>query len=149
MITDSYSASCYIENNDGTYHMECDMSVGEKNFYSKYEGENFVDGINIMMDSLTKQLYEKPEPELMSLEDRVKYLEELVTTLKDEKADLINKVNELTNKSEEKIDNKIDDTIKQQKDDAMKQWEDIIEKFYGDKKNYNTFNWPFSSLVIK
>ena len=44
MITNSYSASCYIENNDGEYHIKCDMGTDKGDFHSQYDGKDFVFG---------------------------------------------------------------------------------------------------------
>ena len=56
MVTDSYSASCYIENNDGQYHMECDMQTDDREVYSEYDGDDFIVGLNTLMTDLQKQM---------------------------------------------------------------------------------------------
>ena len=98
MVTDSYSASCYIENNDGQYHMECDMQTDDREVYSEYDGDDFIVGLNTLMTDLQKQMLTEPEPEPkeMSLEEQVKYLQGLVDDLQKEKTYLINQVNNLT-----------------------------------------------------
>lgn len=97
MITDSFSASCYVENKDGQYHMECDMQTDDYSAYSEYDGDSFVVGLNSIMDDLQEQIISKsePEPKEMTLEERVAYLQDLVDTLREDKANLTNEINEL------------------------------------------------------
>lgn len=101
MITESYSASCYIENKDGQYHMECDLQTDDYTAYSKYDGDNFVTGLNVLMNDIQAQALKKPEPksEEEILKEKILYLEGLVNDLRNEKTDLINKIDKLESKN--------------------------------------------------
>jgi len=101
MITESYSASCYIENKDGQYHMECDLQTDDYTAYSKYDGDNFVTGLNVLMNDIQAQALKKPEPksEEEILKEKILYLESLVNDLRNEKTDLINKIDKLESKN--------------------------------------------------
>ena len=121
MITDSYSASCYIENNDGQYHMECDMQTNDKDAYAEYDGDDFVTGLNTLMDELTKKMFEEPEQEKEpeTLEEKVIRLEELVDELLQENHELNETINNLTSDKcncKKDNDDKIDDIVKHLKD---------------------------------
>lgn len=83
----SYSASCYIDNVDGQYNMDCYMNYDDKEIHAKYDGENFVDGLNKIMDDMMAQMFEEPEPE-ESLEEKVARLEKLVDQLQTENESL-------------------------------------------------------------
>ena len=138
MVTDSYSASCYIENNDGQYHMECDMQTDDREVYSEYDGDDFIVGLNTLMTDLQKQMLaeSEPEPKEMSLEEQVKYLQGLVDDLQKEKTDLINQVNNLTsyNNSYVKKDEKnlYNDNIK-------KYLKDIYKSIYGTDEGFSSW----------
>ena len=105
MINNSYSASCYIENNKGQYHIECDMQTDNAACYAEYDGDSFVDGFNYIIDELTVQINEasvEPEPEPQSTEDRIKSLEQMVYDLREERAALVNELQQYKNKNTEK-----------------------------------------------
>lgn len=101
MITESYSASCYIENKDGQYHMECDLQTDDYTAYSEYDGNSFVTGLNALMNDIQTQALKKPEPksEEEVLKEKILYLESLVNDLRNEKIDLINKIDKLESKN--------------------------------------------------
>ena len=123
MITDSYVASCYIENIDGQYHMECEMATGDKKIYVDYDGKSFVDGLNKMMNDLTAKIIEKPQPKPQTPEEKIDSLEKLVKQLQDENkklSALVNNTNVKNDKTEKFKDN---DYI-----------EDILNKYFN---NYN------------
>ena len=138
MTTDSYVASCYIENIDGQYHMECDMQTDDREVYSEYDGDDFIVGLNTLMTDLQKQMLaeSEPEPKEMSLEEQVKYLQGLVDDLQKEKTDLINQVNNLTsyNNSYVKKDEKnlYNDNIK-------KYLKDIYKSIYGTDEGFSSW----------
>lgn len=119
MITDSYSASCYIENSNGQYHMECEMISGDKEIYADYDGKSFVDGLNQIMNDLTTKMIEKPQ----TPEEKIDSLEKLVKQLEDENK----KLSALVNNSNVKND----DTMEKFKDndDNVK---DILSKYFDD-----------------
>lgn len=91
---ESYSASCYVENNDGQYDIECNMEINDKEVCSEYHGKNFMDGLNFILDDIQAKMVE-PEPEPPSLEDQIAELTDLVNRLKDDKAKLLNELNAL------------------------------------------------------
>ena len=144
MITDSYSASCFIESKDGQYHMECEMISGDKEAYSDYDGTNFIGGLNQIMDDLTIQMLEEPEPEPefepLTQEERIEYLEGLVKDLRDEKADLINRLNENDKVQDDSANNVTKHTDKylnnyeEEYNDLFNNWIDTYS---------NVLHWPF------
>lgn len=120
---ESYSASCYVENNNGQYNIECNMEINDKEVCSEYHGESFMDGLNFILDDIQAKMIEpKPEPEPPSLEDQVAYLTDLVNRLKDDKVKLLNEVNALkaSGSSEEK---------KKHNKEKDKYFSDIDEEF--------------------
>lgn len=123
MITDSYSASCYVENNNGQYHMECDMISGDKEVYADYDGKSFVDGLNKIMNDLTAKIIEKPQPKPQTPEEKIDSLEKLVKQLQDENKKLSALVNNTNVKN--------DKTEKFKNNDYI---EDILNKYFS---NYN------------
>lgn len=137
MITDSFSASCYVENNEGQYHIECDMQTDDYSAYSEYNGDNFVTGLNNIMDDLQKQIMSKPKPEPkeMTLEEKVVYLQNLVNSLREDKANLINEINKLN-----KVPEKKKDTVPNQKvEDVDKELSNILNSLIDYKnKDMNT-----------
>jgi hypothetical protein len=134
MIMDSYSACCYIENNGGQYHMECEMTYDDKEAYADYDGESFVDGLNEIMDDITAQMSEEPEPEPEETsEEKIARLEKIIAELKAENDSL-----KVTPKKKE-TDFHIDE--------AIKNFNNALDSYY---KNYeNNFSkldklcWPF------
>ena len=165
MITDSYSASCCIENKDGQYCMECKMNYGDKEIYSSYEGKNFLDGVNFIMDDINAQML-KPEPEPQpeeSLEDKVVRLENLVSQLQAKNDDLNDYIDTLESisKKDSNKKQKIDDNIKQfldefmDSDDFNKIWDvekesknpnELKSEPEGLRWSYNPSVWTWSSL---
>lgn len=136
---ESYSASCYIENNDGQYHMECDMQADDKNVYSEYDGKDFAEGLNTLLDDIWAQMIAEPEPEPkeepkeLSLEDQVAYLTDMVNRLRDEKAELVNELNNL------KFPKKEEDISKDDwRADPLKQ---KIDKLYEDFDKYSPYSF--------
>lgn len=97
MITNSYNASCYIDNEDGQYHIECEVNSNGKNICSCYDGNSFVDGLNQIMNDVSVQMLKEPDPKPETLEEKVARLEELVKQLQNEKAELNNTINFLKN----------------------------------------------------
>lgn len=145
MVTDSYSASCYIENDNGQYHMECEMISDDKEIYADYDGDDFVNGLNEMMSSLTEQMFAEPEPksEPETLEEKVIRLENLVEQLQKENKELRN-FNDNSNSSNEENQNNY------KIDDAIKCLEDNLKNYINDldldqSKNFktSTLRWPF------
>ena len=138
MVTDSYSASCYIENNDGQYHMECDMQTDDREVYSEYDGDDFIVGLNTLMTDLQKQMLAEPEPEPkeMSLEEQVKYLQGLVDDLQKEKTDLINQVNNLTSYNNSYIKK---DEKNLYNDNIKKYLKDIYKSIYGTDEGFSSW----------
>lgn len=100
----SYIASCYIENNDGQYHMDCDMQINDKSAYAEYNGTNFVDGINFLMNDLTKQMSTKSKSQ-MTPEEKIEFLQKQVETLNEENKSLKDTINNLSKKSNIKSNN--------------------------------------------
>ena len=113
---ESYRAYCNIDNIDGVYHMEGDVYWGDnKQVYAKYDGTNFINGLNYLLNDLStqivKELKTEPEPESetieVTLEEQVNILTEMVNKLRDEKAALVDELNqtkaELNSKSMEQI----------------------------------------------
>lgn len=95
MVNDSYNASCYIENNEGRYHIECDMQTDDASCYAEYNGDSFIDGFNYIMDELTAQINEanaEPKSEPQSAEDKIKSLEQMVYDLREERTALVNEL---------------------------------------------------------
>ena len=143
MITDSYSASCYVKNENGKYQMACDMTSNNKQFSSSYDGEDFIDGLNKIMEDLNEQMLAEStksdqEPEQETLEDKVARLEGLVEQLQKENARLTDYIDEQYNKNNYKID------------DAIKSFEDIMQNYFdeNDLKNMSTsamLHWPFKT----
>lgn len=135
MITESYGVSCYIEHDDnGQYHMECDMQTNDREVYSEYNGNDFVSGLNSIMDDIQAQMLAKPEPELKekSLEEQVEYLEKLVNDLRDEKAELTNKINQLTinnQKNKKKAD----------EDNLTEYFRKLFSNYYDDSLDYSKY----------
>jgi len=103
---DSYVASCYIENNDGQYHMDCDMQINDKSVYAEYSGTNFVEGINSLMDDLTKQMSAKSEPQ-MTPEEKIESLQKQIEELNKENGKLKDKINNLSKKSNVKLNDAV------------------------------------------
>lgn len=134
MVTDSYSVSCYIENKNGQYHIECDMISEDEEFYSDYDGDNFVDGLNKIMVDMTEKMLAEPEPE--TLEEKVVRLENLVTQLQAENADLNDYINNLTSDCE-------NDCEKESKDkdnhinEAVKNFEEAVDNYINNSKVYD------------
>lgn len=153
MITDSYSASCYIESKDGKYHMECEMNYGDKEIYSDYDGNSFIDGLNTIMDDMTIQMFE-PEPEPQpeeSLEDKVARLEDLVVQLQAENDDLNDYIESLEDNCEEDCECECDkeDTQTYKIDEAVKQLNDLMDEFINNKKDYNNFYKKLKPAVLR
>lgn len=148
MITDSYSASCYIENDNGQYHMECEMISDDKEIYADYDGDDFVNGLNEMMSSLTEQMFTEPEPksEPETLEEKVTRLENLVEQLQKENKELRNSNDNNSNSSNEENQNnyKIDDAIKCLEDN-LKNYINDLDLDLDQSKNFktSTLRWPF------
>lgn len=97
-MMDSYNASCYVENNDGQYHMECEINYDGKEIYSDYDGNNFVNGLNTIMDDLEAQIAlipEQEEEEEKSLEEQIICLTEKINQLQDEKKSLNEEIKKL------------------------------------------------------
>lgn len=130
MTTDSYVASCYIENIDGQYHMECEMVTGDKKIYADYDGKNFVDGVNEIMTDITAQMLKEPEPKPQTPEEKIDSLEKLVKQLQDENkklSALVNNTNVKNNDTMEKFKDN-DDYIKDiLNNDNVK---DILNKYF-------------------
>ena len=153
MITDSYSASCFIENKDGEYHMECDMLSDGKAIRSCYDGDNFVDGLNTIMDSLAQQLMEKPEPEpepeptAEDAESRIKHLEETVEKLKQENRELNNIIDDLVDECNYDCKECDNSQSTYHIDDTMQEFIDAINQHYKQpQKPINQFyqwHWPW------
>lgn len=72
MITESYSASCFVSHKDGKYVVECDIQSGDKYAESEYQGESLTEGLNQVIEDLTGQMKEEPEE---TLEEKVARLE--------------------------------------------------------------------------
>jgi ribosome-associated translation inhibitor RaiA len=149
MITDSFSASCYVKNDNGKYHVECDMKTNDGDVFSACDGDNFVTCLNTLMDDIQGQLEEKAKPKKMTLEEQVVYLTNLVNDLKDDKAALVNEINALKANKEEKNENK-----SYKIDQAVVNLSDVVDKLMSDSKNYNStkatdpiMDWPFKFLV--
>ena len=85
---ESYSANCCIHNDNGKYHMKCKMTIGDKNLYADYTGDNFQDGVDGMMTSLIEQSLNSQPPVEEKLEDKVARLENQVLQLQKENAAL-------------------------------------------------------------
>lgn len=98
MITDSYSAACYIEMKDGKYNMDCSMIMDDKDvFTTTYKGEDFAGGLNGMIEDLMNQMLKKPEepePKPETPEEEIARLKKLVEQLENENAALNNRINE-------------------------------------------------------
>ena len=153
MITNSYNAFCYLENDDGEYHIECDMQADDCFAYADYTGDNFVDGINSVMNQLTAQMtaepeledeYEDEENELTD-EERLSYLEGVIDKLHDQISELRDQNAELKNALNtkvEEVNNKklcdCDKNINQQlfKDKSIKP---NFDKFDFSKFNLNDY----------
>ena len=73
---ESYSANCYIHNDNGKYRMECKMTIGDQNLYADYTGDNFQDGVD------------GQPPVEEKLEDKVTRLENQILQLQKENAAL-------------------------------------------------------------
>ena len=118
----SYSASCYIENNDGDYTMKCDMQTEDKDIHSEYQGKNFVEGLNTLLDDLTAKMTAEPEPEPAKVtdpEDEVKHLSGIVERLYQEKIQLQNEI----------INLKKADQIQNQRQQDADRYEQAINNF--------------------
>ena len=129
MITNSYNASCYIDNEDGQYHIECEVNSNGKNIYSYYDGSSFVDGLNQIMNDVSTQMLKEPdtEPEPETLEEKVVRLEELVKQLQNEKVELNNTINNLKNNK----------TINYNYKEKIKTSNDTLENILNDLLNLN------------
>lgn len=73
MITDSYSASFYVENNNGEYSINGDLQVGDNYVEADYSGDSLVKGVNQVIDTLENKFKNSTKPE--SLEEKVARLE--------------------------------------------------------------------------
>ncbi len=121
MVKDSYSTYCYIENKDGQYHIECDMNYGDKKIYSDYNGDNFIDGLNSIIDDITAQVSEpeeSPEDKIARLENSIaklqaenNYLNEYIKNLKDNKHEENCEKDASHEHKKDNQDYKIDETI--------------------------------------
>ena len=85
---ESYSANCYIHNDNGKYRMECKMTIGDQNLYANYTGDNFQDGVDGMITSLIEQSLNSQPPVEEKLEDKVTRLENQILQLQKENAAL-------------------------------------------------------------
>lgn len=72
MITESYTASCFLSHENGKYVVECDIQSGDKYAESEYQGESLTEGLNQVIEDLTGQMKEEPEE---TLEEKVARLE--------------------------------------------------------------------------
>ena len=102
MITDSYSASFYVENNNGEYSINGDLQVGDNYVEADYSGDSLVKGVNQVIDTLENKFKNSMKPE--TLEEKIARLEsenaKLKATLEDsnkakfsEKANLSDAIN--------------------------------------------------------
>ena len=146
MITDSYNASCFIENDGGKYHIECAITSKDKEVYSDYDGDNFIDGVNEIIADLTEQFFKEPEPKQEDvskeelLENKITQLEDLVTKLQAENKKLTDIVN---NFSIKKTDNK-------KVDKATKDFNNAVNNFINNnnQKDYDDlYDW-INSIVF-
>lgn len=140
MITDSYNASCFVENDNGKYHIECTIASKDKEAYSDYDGDNFIDGINEIIADITEQFFKEPESEDVNkeelLENKVAQLEDLVVQLKTENKKLADIINNFSIKKNDS--NKEDDKVSE----AVKNFNNVINDFINNQKNYNNlYNW--------
>ena len=87
-----YTATCFVKNDNGKYHMECDMNYDKKHFYADYDGDNFEDGMNTIIEDISEQMTpKKTETTVEVLEDRIANLEATIQRLQVENAKLKNK----------------------------------------------------------
>lgn len=118
----SYSACCYIENNDGDYTIKCDMQTEDKDIHSEYQGKNIVEGLNSLLDDLSAKMAAEPEPEPENVtdpEDEVKRLSGVVERLYQEKIQLQNEI----------IDLKKANQIQNQRQQDADRYEQAINNF--------------------
>lgn len=158
-MTNSYNASCYVESNDGQYHMECEMSYDGKEIYSDYDGNNFIDGLNAIMDDMTAQMFKSEE----SLEDKVVRLEDLIAKLQAENNYLNEYIKNLKNdKDNENCKDCEDDaSCKCQENNQSSKIDEAIEQFnnfideIANEKNYkykttdlDIAHWPYKLQLV-
>lgn len=95
MIHDNYSASCFVEYANGEYRIESDIWTEDKEAYAEYTGDNFVEGINSILDELAEAMKEpepEPEPKTKTFEEQNTYLNNLVLNLREQNARLANEL---------------------------------------------------------
>lgn len=101
MVADSYCATCYIENDNGTYHMECDMTCGDNSepIFSCYDGEDFINGLNVMMSDMSRQMADlvAEETKEETPEEKIARLEKAIKQLETENKDLTKIINDFNN----------------------------------------------------
>ena len=142
MITDSYVASCYIENIDGQYHIECEMTAGDKKVYADYDGENFVDGVNEIMTDVTAQILKEPEPKPEeSLEEKVVRLENLVAKLQEENNGLNSTINNLTKKNKECVKESYEDNLNK----TVDYFNNLVNDLMSEKDRVKN-HWPYIDI---
>ena len=143
MVADSYCATCYIENDNGTYHMECDMTCGDKPIFSKYDGEDFIDGLNQMMNDMTEQMTNMFEKEVKeeTPEEKIVRLEGIIDQLKAENEDLVKIINDFNNDK-----NKTPCQYQNKQNSVENYILDILDEIMKDDKNYN---WVGKEIKFK
>lgn len=142
MITDSYNASCFVENDGGKYHIECVIASKDKEVCSDYDGDNFIDGINEIIADVTEQFFKEPEQKQEDtgkeelLENKVIQLENLVAKLQAENKKLMDIINSFSIKKAN--DKKEDDKA----DKAIKNFNDAVNNFINNQKDCNNlYDW--------
>lgn len=121
------------------------MISDDKEIYADYDGDDFVNGLNEMMSSLTEQMFAEPEPksEPETLEEKIARLENLVEQLQKENKELRNSSDNSNSSNEENQNNyKIDDAIKCLEDNLKNYINDLD---LDQSKNFktSTLRWPF------
>ena len=110
---ESYSANCCIHNDNGKYRMKCKMTIGDKNLYADYTGDNFQDGVDGMMTSLIEQSLNSQPPVEEKLEDKVARLENQVLQLQKENATLKKSQKPVCERHAHKEEKSVEDTLDQ------------------------------------
>lgn len=128
MIQDNYSASCFVEYTDGEYRIESDIWTEDKEAYAEYTGDNFVEGINAILDELAEAMKEpEPEPKTKTLEEQNAYLNNLVLDLHEQNAKLANELKFYKSQQSSEINNdRLTDLL-----------ETIIDDIYNNYRSYS------------
>ena len=136
MMTDSYSVSCFIDNDEGQYHVECEMAYDDKKIHSSYDGDDIVNGLNDIAEDVAAQMFKAEEPKEESPEEKIIRLENLVAKLQEENNGLNSTIDSLTKKNKECANNL---------NNAVDYFNNFVNNFMSEKDGIKKY-WPYINL---